>query len=61
MIFTYLTFLLQSSKPLIQLPGSFSKVSSYYQGLPPCVKQMVAGKGIDGINSALTYCSYASS
>ena len=61
MIFTCFTCLLQSFGPVIQLPGSFNKVSSYYQGLPPCVKQMVTEKGFDGIISALTYSSYASS
>ena len=59
MIFTYFTFLLQSSGPIIQLSGSINKVSSYYLGLPPCVKQMVAEKGFDGIIFALTYGSYA--
>ena len=33
----------------------------YYQGLSPCVKQMVTRKGFDGIIFALTYGSYASS
>ena len=38
---------------------NINKVSLYYQGLSTCVKQIVAGKGFDGIISALTYSSHA--
>ena len=52
---------MQTQGPIIQLVGSFNKVSLYNQGLPSCVKRMVAGLGFDGIITLLTYGSYTSS
>ena len=52
---------LQTQGPIIQLLSSFNKISLYYQGLPSCVKRMVAGLGFDGIIASLTYGSYTSS
>ena len=52
---------MQSEGPVIQLPGSFNKVSLYYQGLPSRVKRMVAGLSFDGIIALFTYGSYTPS